>query len=138
MTVSRRTALGVLTRARLPEVAAQAGHDGLTGRRKEEIVEALASSRRAALAELLAHSSRDERKSACEAAGLSTKGREKAFIVDRLLGNGAADLPLRALVDVPQWPPGPPEPGRTYFWRVDEESGAGVRRGRTWRFTADG
>ena len=47
-------------------------------------------------------------------------------------------LPLRALVDVPQWSPGPLEPGRTYFWRVDEENEAGVRRGRTWRFTADG
>lgn len=95
MTVSKRTALGVLTRARLLEVAAKAGHDGLTGKRKPEIVEALASSRGAALAELLEHYKRDELKSACEAARLSTKGREKAHIVDRLLGNGAADSAVK-------------------------------------------
>ena len=91
MTVTKRTALGVLTRARLLKVATKAGHGGLTGKRREEIVETLASSRRAGLAELLAHYSRDELKSACKAAGLSTKGREKALIVDRLLGNGAAN-----------------------------------------------
>lgn len=90
MTISKRTALGILTRTRLLEVAACVGHDGLLAKRKEAIVEALAGSRRPALIELLAHYTRDELKSACEAAGLSTKGREKALIVDRLLGNGAA------------------------------------------------
>ncbi len=93
MPVDLRLALGVLTKARLLEVASKESHEGPTRKRKDEIVEALASSGRVALDQLLAHYTRDELKSACEAAGLSTKGREKAVIVARLLGDDDSALP---------------------------------------------
>ena len=31
--------------------------------------------------------------------------------------------------------PGTLEPGRNYYWRVDEVSSTGTRTGFTWRFT---
>lgn len=36
-----------------------------------------------------------------------------------------------------EYAPGPLEPGRAYYWRVDEVSAAGIRTGFTWRFDAD-
>jgi adenine-specific DNA-methyltransferase len=91
VTITKRQALGTLTKTRLLDVADEIGLTGLSRKKKDEVVEALASSRAAKLSDLLALYSRNELKSACEAAGLSTKGREKAVIVDRLLGNGHAD-----------------------------------------------
>ena len=90
MSISKRVALTGLTRARLLELAAQAGCKGLTSKRKSHVIEALAGAGDFALEEILALFSRDELKTACGAAGLNTKGRKKELIVERLLSSAAA------------------------------------------------
>ena len=95
MTITKRQALETLTKARLLGVADELGLPGLTRKHKDEVVEAIVSSRAATLPELLGLFSRAELKSACEAVGLSTKGREKAVIVDRLLESAPSPAPAR-------------------------------------------
>ncbi len=52
---------------------------------KDDIVDALASSRKARLDEMLSTLSRDSLKSACRALGLDESGKEKATLVERLV-----------------------------------------------------
>ncbi len=93
MTITKKQALETLTKARLLEVADALDLPGLTRKHKDEVVEAVVSSRAATLPELLALFSRAELKSACEAVGKSTKGREKALIIARLLGGESPSAP---------------------------------------------
>ena len=95
MTITKKQALETLTKARLLEVADELDLPGLTRKHKDEVVEEVVSSRAATLPELLALFSRAELKTACEAVGLSTKGREKAVIVERLLGAAPPPAPAQ-------------------------------------------
>jgi len=59
---------------------------------REGLVDALAGSRRAALAEILGDLSRDRLKEICRALGLDDSGREKAGIIARLAGEAPAPV----------------------------------------------
>jgi len=63
---------------------------------KDELVDALASSRKARLDELLATLSRDSLKAACRALGLDDAGKEKVVLVERLVNGHAASTPPEA------------------------------------------
>ena len=84
--VDRRALLGVLTRQSLLGVARTFQITGVTGHTKEEIIDALADVKAFTNRELLGVLKRDELKAACRAAGLRDQGREKALLINRLLG----------------------------------------------------
>ena len=90
--VSRRDALGTLTRARLAELVR--GFDLDVGSRasKAELIDALARSRRAAYEKILDTLKRDELKAICRAHELDDSGRAKNVIIERILGRGQLDL----------------------------------------------
>ncbi len=80
------TALGVLTKPRLLEIAGTLDL-GLPGRLlKPELVDAVAASPRAPFPRILELLLRDELKAICRTAGIDGSGRAKAVIVDRILG----------------------------------------------------
>lgn len=95
MPIARKTILNTLTRARLLEVAAGFGINGLTAARKADIVERLASSRSYTTEDLLTALKHKELKTACEENGLDTSGREKSVLIQRLLGKAGAPAPAR-------------------------------------------
>ncbi len=98
-TIDQRTALGVLTKPRVLEVAAALGLD-LAGRLlKSELVDAIAASLRAPFPRILELLRRDELKAICRTAGIDDSGRAKAVIVDRILGrrpDGTTDTLTKA------------------------------------------
>lgn len=90
---TKRKILNELTRERLLEFARMADMTGLTAKSKAEIVEELASAKRARLGEFLPVLSRDELKAVCTGLDLDDYGREKQVLIDRILGRGGdADL----------------------------------------------
>lgn len=88
--VDQRDALEVLTRARLIELAQGFELDVSTRSNKDELIDALARSRRASYEAILGALSRDELKEICRAAGVSDKGKQKAELVERILGREAS------------------------------------------------
>ena len=97
-----RTALGVLTRARLLELAVEIGLELPRSLAKAELVDALAEAP-VGFDELLGGLKRDELKEMSRAHGLDDSGREKAPIIARLLA-AMADAPTPAET-VPVSPP---------------------------------
>ncbi|MCA9650768.1 MAG: SAM-dependent DNA methyltransferase, partial [Myxococcales bacterium] len=89
--VDQRDALEVLTRARLIELAQGWQLDVTTRSSKDELIDALARSKRASYEVLLGELSRKELKEICRAHGLSDKGKEKAGILERILGREAPE-----------------------------------------------
>ena len=85
--VQRRRILEALTRARLADLAAQFGIAGLSGKSKDEVVQAIAGARAVKTAHLLETLSRDELKSLCRTFGLDDGGRDKQSLIARLAGN---------------------------------------------------
>ena len=98
-TIDQRGALGVLTKPRLLEIAA-ALDLGLPGRLlKPELVDAIATSKRAPFPRILEQLRRNELKDICQAADIDDSGRAKAVIVDRILGrrpDGTTDTLTKA------------------------------------------
>jgi type I restriction enzyme M protein len=101
---SKREILEHLTRDELIAVVERFGLDVADRRAKAGLVEAVAASKKAGLGDVLADLPRDRLKNLCRARGLDDGGREKAALVERLLGgkvakesngrtNGAAALP---------------------------------------------
>lgn len=89
--IDQRDALDVLTMPRLFEIAEEL-ELGLSPRlRKTELVEAVASSRRAPFPQILRLLRREELKAVCRTAGIDDSGRAKAMIIDRILGKGSSD-----------------------------------------------
>lgn len=89
---SKRDVLGQLSR---DELLAAIDHFGLAvqdRRVRDGLLDVVTSSKKATLAEVLPALSRERLKDVCLALGLDDGGREKALLVDRLLGrtNGAA------------------------------------------------
>lgn len=86
MAVSKRTILEALTKQALVEFAR--GHEvpGVSTMGKDELVDALVGVRSLRVEHVLGDLSRDELKAACRAAGLDDSGKEKAVLIDRLLG----------------------------------------------------
>ncbi|MCX4241338.1 SAP domain-containing protein [Paraliomyxa miuraensis] len=89
--VDQRDALEVLTRARLIELAQGFELDVNARSNKDELIDALARSKRASYEVILGALGREELKEICRAHGLSDKGKQKAGIVERILGREASD-----------------------------------------------
>lgn len=87
---SKRDVLGHLTRDELLDVVDQ--FELVVGDRrvKDGLVDAIASSKKATLAEVLPRLSRDRLKDLCRAFDLDDSGREKVALIDRLLGTSLA------------------------------------------------
>src|ERR1039457_3995673 len=64
-------------------------------RKKDDLLEAVAASKKATLAEVLPDLGRERLKELCAALGLDDGGREKAVLVERLVGagKGVAEAP---------------------------------------------
>ena len=90
MTFKRR-ALGALTRAELLEIGRGLELDVSTGMRLDELIDAVAGSKRATLERILPSLSRDTLKSICFAVGEPAEGREKQIIIDRILAASGVD-----------------------------------------------
>ncbi len=93
MKADQRQALATLTKARLRELAEAFDLDAPAALLKHEVVDLLARSRRASFESILASLKRDELKAVCRDAGLDDSGRDKASIIDRILGRDTAPEP---------------------------------------------
>ncbi len=93
MKPTKRIILESLTRARLLELARMFEVSGLSGLPKADIVETLARTRSVSAETILSQLKRDELKAICRAAGLDDAGREKARIIDRILGRAERSAP---------------------------------------------
>ncbi len=82
--------LNGLSRTRLLDLAAHFELSGLTGRKKDEIVTALASHSKVNFDGVLVLLKRDELKALCRARALDDSGREKAVLIARLTGKAPA------------------------------------------------
>lgn len=98
--VNQRSALEVLTKARLVEVADALGL-GVPGRwLKADLVDAIASSTRAPFPLILELLSRNELKAICRAVGIDDSGRAKAVIATRILSRGAGGMDTLTKADL--------------------------------------
>jgi type I restriction enzyme M protein len=95
MTTKRET-LDLLTRDELLAAVDRFALSIPDRRAKAGIVDALASSKKATLPDVLADLSRDRLKELCRALGLDDSGREKAALVERLSGVKAAQAAVPA------------------------------------------
>ena len=91
---SKRDVLQHLTRDELQEAVERFALTVADRRVREQLVEALGASKKAALGDVLGALSRDRLKEICRALGVDDSGREKGVLVERLAGaprsNGAA------------------------------------------------
>jgi SAM-dependent methyltransferase len=83
---SKRQLLHGLTRSELQEVAVQLHLHVADRRSKEALVDAAAASRSVILSDLLPSYSRERLKELCRTVGLDDGGKEKAILVERLIG----------------------------------------------------
>ncbi len=98
--VRQRDALGVLTKPRLLEIAADLGL-GLPGRLlKSELINTIAASPRAPFPRILELLKRDELKAICRSVELDDSGREKAVIADRILGRADGETATLTKADL--------------------------------------
>ena len=104
---SKRDVLAHLTRDELLATADRFELEVADRRVREQIFEAVASSKRAGLADALAPLSRDRLKEVCRGLELDDAGKEKAVLVERLSGapSKAAPAPAKAVPTAPQAPP---------------------------------
>jgi type I restriction enzyme M protein len=88
---SKRAVLEHLSRDELIAIVEQFHLPVADRRVRDQLVKAVAESKKATLAEVLPELPRARLKELCRALGLDDAGKEKAVIVARLLGEGAAD-----------------------------------------------
>ncbi len=91
----KREVLQLFTRDELGAMADRLGLSVTDRRAKDSLIEAVASSKKATLVELLAELSRDRLKELCRALKLHDGGREKGVLVERLTG-ASATRPTRS------------------------------------------
>lgn len=100
---TRRKALEALSRDTLAKITAGLGLDVEDRRSAASHVDAIVRSRSVDFGALLGDLSRDDLKAMCEVLGLDMSGREKAVIIQRILGAGApaeqSELPLAAAAE---------------------------------------
>jgi adenine-specific DNA-methyltransferase len=89
---TKRDILQTLTRQFLLDLAGSLELSGLTGRSKDQVVDALIQARSLRLEQIMPHLSRDQLKAACRELGLSDAGREKQVLIDRLLGKETGEV----------------------------------------------
>ena len=83
---SKRDVLAQLSREELISVVERFELEVADRRKKDDLLEAVASSRKATLADVLPDLSRERLKELCVALGLDDGGREKAALIERLTG----------------------------------------------------
>lgn len=88
---TKREVLAALGRDDLLACLDQYGLEVRDRRVKDDLVDALASSRKARIDEMLPTLSRESLKDACRALGLDDSGREKTVLVERLVNGSASD-----------------------------------------------
>lgn len=86
---SKRSILGELTRDELADWASFYELEVADRRVRDDLLEALARSKKARLPEILIELSRDRLKEVCRGLGISDRGRAKATLVERLTGRTA-------------------------------------------------
>jgi adenine-specific DNA-methyltransferase len=85
----KRKVLAALTRSELLEVGRALELDVTTNMRLDDLMDAVAKSKkRGILEKILPMLSRDRLKDICEAVGISSEGREKQVLIDRILAAG--------------------------------------------------
>jgi len=110
---SKRAVLEALARDDLLQLVDACELQVADRRKKDGLVDALVASKKAHLDELLASLSRDSLKALCRALGLSDAGKEKAVIIERILG-GSRQEPMAALKPATATKAAaPPEPARS-------------------------
>ncbi len=82
---SRREILALLTRDELLGIVDQFELEVPNRRAKDGLIEAIGSSKKANLPELLPGLTRDSLKALCQGLGLDNSGRDKASLLDRLV-----------------------------------------------------
>jgi type I restriction enzyme M protein len=87
---SKRDVLVQLSREELISVVEKFELEVADRRKKDDLLEAVAASKKATLAEILPGLSRERLKELCVALGLDDSGREKTILIERLLGTGKA------------------------------------------------
>ena len=87
---TKRALLAELTAQELRDSAGLFELDGFDRRIRDELIEALASSRKARIDEILVNLTRDRLKELCQAFDLSDAGKKKVDIVARILAKGSA------------------------------------------------
>jgi type I restriction enzyme M protein len=92
---SKRDLLGLLSRDELLDVADRFELAVADRRVKDQLVDAVASSKKAGLADILADLPRDRLKELCRVLGLDEAGKEKATLIDRLTGAPGKTVPAR-------------------------------------------
>jgi hypothetical protein len=110
----RSQAFRVLDANRLRELVDLAKLTVSDRRSRDVLIQALADGRRIELATLVGHLSREELKAMCRALGLPDDGREKAVIIERLMG--PAGTTVEDAPETPQTTDGPTE--ATAPWRT--------------------
>lgn len=128
---SKREILETLSRAKLLELAKAFELTGLTGKPKAEVVRAMAGQRGVPVEKVLEQLNRAQLKAVCRALGLDDKGREKALLVARLVGDGAdSTRPSRKTPSAgrkkkePEQDAGKPEGTRTMAKKRKKAAGA--------------
>jgi type I restriction enzyme M protein len=112
---TKRDVLGQFSRDELVGAAERFQLEVADRRLKDQLVDAVASSKRAGLADLLGELSRDRLKELCRAFGLDDAGKEKAVLVDRLASaSSKASTPTAKTNGVPR-----PAPTATTDNKVD-------------------
>lgn len=115
----KRAILEHLTRDELAAIAERYELQVPDRRVREQLLDAVASSRRAALADILSDYSRERLKELCRELSLADAGREKSALVERLIGAKSADVPAEPTPAKPvrptkvnddKVPPAKPEP----------------------------
>ena len=82
----KRDVLSLLSREELISVVEKFGLEVADRRKKDDLLEAVAASKKATLAEVLPDLGRERLKELCAALGLDDGGREKAILIERLFG----------------------------------------------------
>jgi type I restriction enzyme M protein len=89
---SKRDVLAHLSRDELLTAAGRFDLAVADRRAKDQLVDAVSSSRRAGLADILGGLSRDRLKELCRALGLDDAGKERLALVERLAGESKTAL----------------------------------------------
>ncbi|MFO7561391.1 MAG: hypothetical protein R6X02_02005 [Enhygromyxa sp.] len=87
----KRTTLEALAKQRLAKLVQDFGLEVATSKPKEVLVDALASAEHPSLAEILEQLNREELKNICRAHGIDDSGKQRAAIVERILGEAPVE-----------------------------------------------
>jgi type I restriction enzyme M protein len=132
---SKRNVLEQLKRDELLAAVDEFDLDVQDRRVRDQLVDALASSRKASLAEILGELPRTRLKEICVALGLDDYGREKAVLIGRLTGTPVSSSPAPPASSAASEPKSPPRPEKSPARNKDTTANLGFEA-KLWQ-TAD-